>query len=282
MEARNPPLRPRVRRVIAVPSTLFRDDKEPLKTYKVGFLARVAAIFRVEDIVIFLDEGERRNASFLRSVLEYIDTPQYLRRMILPLKRSLKYVGILPPLRAPHHPGTDERGFLSEYREGIVVGCREGELLVHAGLEKPLVVKGRRKIGTRVTVKILDKGAEIVDRSAVPYYWGFKVRVLDDLREVVRRYGNYLKIATSFYGDPLLDLRDKISRELGERKGVLIAFGSKRGLFEIARSLDVDLRSLFDAVINFIPNQGTYTVRTEEAIPIVLSALNLLLERSPP
>jgi len=57
-----------------------------------------------------------------------------------------------------------------------------------------------------------------------------------------------------------------------------VAFGSRKGLFEIARNEGVDLFSLFDLVINFIPSQGTYTVRTEEALPISLSILNLIMD----
>lgn len=271
------PLKPRLRRIIAVPSSLFTDDKEPIKTYKVGFLARVASIFRVEEISVFLD-GDRRNAYFLRDVLNYVNTPQYLRRRIVPLKRTLRYVGVLPPLRTPHHPDVDGKGFSCEYREGVVLGKKGNKLLVDVGLETPITVEGEGAVGTRVTVKLSRTERRVISSSSVPYYWGFKVSIVSGLGGLSERYQEYLRIATSFYGEPINELKDSLIRVLRGKRGVLVAFGSRKGLFEIARDEGADLRSLFDLVINFIPSQGTYTVRTEEALPISLSILNLIID----
>ncbi len=57
-----------------------------------------------------------------------------------------------------------------------------------------------------------------------------------------------------------------------------VAFGgSYAGLFEICERQDVDAGKLFDVIINTIPNQGTATVRTEEALVATLALLNALI-----
>jgi len=271
------PLKPRIRRAIAIPSSLFIDDKEPIKTYKVGFLARIAAIFRIEEISVFLD-GEERNAYFIKDVLNYVNVPQYLRKRTIPLKRTLRYVGVLPPLRTPHHPDAYGKGFVCEYREGIVLKRKGDTLLIDAGLEAPIAVKGDKAVGSKVIIKLSGGEARITDESKIPYYWGFKVSIVKSLNSLARKYERYLRIATSFYGEPIDELKDSIARKSVGKKGVLVAFGSRKGLFEIARNEGVDLFSLFDLVINFIPSQGTYTIRTEEALPISLSILNLIMD----
>jgi predicted SPOUT superfamily RNA methylase MTH1 len=51
--------------------------------------------------------------------------------------------------------------------------------------------------------------------------------------------------------------------------------GPYGGLFEICSSQGVDI-SRFDFVVNVIPNQGTATVRTEEALLATLAILNVM------
>ena len=52
--------------------------------------------------------------------------------------------------------------------------------------------------------------------------------------------------------------------------------GPSRGLFEIMGEEGVDPRSVTKFVVNFIPEQGAETVRTEEAVFIVLAVLNIM------
>jgi predicted SPOUT superfamily RNA methylase MTH1 len=49
---------------------------------------------------------------------QYIETPQYLRKQLVPMHPDLKFAGLLSPLDAPHHVRADE---WSAYREGVVV-----------------------------------------------------------------------------------------------------------------------------------------------------------------
>ena len=60
--------------------------------------------------------------------------------------------------------------------------------------------------------------------------------------------------------------------ELPEQEHALIAFGGPLGLEDCyqkdSRRLDGDVTALFDMRINTCPNQGSRTIRTEEAILI--------------
>lgn len=280
MEAgREPPRRPEAKRTVAIPSTLFLEEREPLKTWKVGFLARVLSIFRIAEVSIFIDRGAKRNAFYIADVLRYAETPQYLRKELMPLKRSLKYVGVIPPLQAPHHPQI-VGGFSCEFREGIVVDRRGDEVLVYVGLPELVRCKGGEVgIGSRVTVRLLGgHSGVIIPRGSVPYYWGYDVHIVNGLKGVLRRWAGCVKIGTSRFGEDLRELVSPMAKEIQKRGGMLVVFGSRdRGLLEICRDEGLDA-TVFDFFVNFIPEQGTLTVRTEEAIIAVLSILNILTQ----
>jgi hypothetical protein len=52
--------------------------------------------------------------------------------------------------------------------------------------------------------------------------------------------------------------------------------GPHAGLLEICKRQGIDAKEFFDVVVNTIPNQGTATVRTEEALIATLALLNVL------
>ena len=91
---------------IAIPDSLFvADDTLRDKTVKVGEIARACAIFGVERIYIYRDSSRNYDSNYemARSVFEYMETPQYLRKRLIGRKKELEYVGLLPPLRTPNH-----------------------------------------------------------------------------------------------------------------------------------------------------------------------------------
>ena len=276
MPVRVPPRRSRVKRIVVMPSSIFLGEDRRLSTFRLGLLARYFAMFRVEEVLVFRDGGDLR---FVVDVLRYAEVPQYLRRRLVPLKRTLRYVGVIPPLQAPHHPPPPGgRGFESEFRDGVVLGAAGEWLMVDAGLREPLRVRGRARTGSRVTLRVRGE-VELVDKSRVPYYWGYRVRVAESLGDALDACSSCLRVATSRRGVDVRLLANRLVEEAEFKGAVALFFGTRdRGLYEIAGEEGLEVNEVFDMVLNFVPGQGVYTVRTEEAIPVALSILNFLLE----
>jgi hypothetical protein len=124
-------------------------------------------------------------------------------------------------------------------------------------------------VGKRVQV-------ELANRDDIPNYWGYTVTVeKNSFGNVVKNRDFDLIIATSRYGVPLRDLVGKIAEEWRKANAIVVAFGApKQGLHEILKSEGLDLDDVVDFVVNTIPEQGTETVRTEEALIASLAILN--------
>ncbi len=266
---------------ILIPSSATMESRdERVRTLKVGMIARAAAVFRVDRIVIYRDE-EFDDSRFISRVLQYAETPQYLRKRLFPRERALRYVGILPPLRTPHHPKSSKVSTLKvgEYRVGLVVdevGSEDGAW-VEIGVERPLPLRTAKRFsaGQRLNVRVFSLkplAAEPVDRSEIPHYWGYETEVIPDLDGHVRS-SERLVVATSRLGTPATpDLLARVVRQ-GQGRGLELVYGSP------ARGVDAFLSSETMegcCVINTIPHQGTETVRLEEAIFATLSQVNLM------
>ena len=276
---------------VAIPASLVSDVPHLReKTSKIGLIGRALAIFRVDEVVIYPDEpkkDQRREMNLIATILAYMETPQYLRRRLFKIKPELRYAGILPPLRTPHHPLTDKVKKLKvgEFREGVVISrTREGSL-VDIGVEEPALIPNlKMNKGVRVTVEVLEKDgrlrAKLADPQKIETYWGYRVRVSrKPLGRMTKEGGFDLVIATSRWGDPLKKVLDGLRDSWRRSRRVLIAFGAPaRGLREILAQEDVEMRDFADFVVNTIPKQATETVRTEEALYATLSIFNLLLD----
>jgi predicted SPOUT superfamily RNA methylase MTH1 len=266
---------------ILIPSSTTMESADMrIRTLKVGTIARAAAVFRVDRIVIYRDR-EFDDSRFISRVLQYAETPQYLRKRLFPRERALRYVGILPPLRTAHHPTSSKVSTLKvgEFRVGLVVdevGSDNGAW-VDIGVECPLPLKtaSRYEVGQRLNVRVFSLkplAAEPVDRSEIPHYWGYETEVIPNLDEYVRS-SDRLVVATSRQGVTATpDLLRQTARQ-GRKRGLEVVFGSP------ARGVDAFLSSETMegcCVINTIPHQGTETVRLEEAIVATLSQVNLM------
>src|SRR5208283_2335956 len=109
---------------IAIPASVISDTPHLReKTSKIGLIGRAAAIFNVDEIIVYPDNpktDQQRDLDFISLLLCYLETPQYLRKSLFKLEPSLQFAGILPPLRTPHHPVSGKTRDLKvgEYREG--------------------------------------------------------------------------------------------------------------------------------------------------------------------
>jgi predicted SPOUT superfamily RNA methylase MTH1 len=272
---------------IAVPASVVSDTPHLReKTSKIGLIGRTAAIFGVDEIMIYKDEpklNQRADMDFIATLLGYMETPQYLRKKLFKLRPELRYAGILPPLRTPHHPLSKRAVDLKvgDFREGVTIAKVKEGMLVDIGVEKPaLIPETRLPLGRRVTIKIdgVDKHvvASLANRNEIPYYWGYTVTVWEDsFGKLLRNSSFDLKIATSKYGVLFSDVKEKIAERWKSAKYILIVFGSpSKGLYEIAKQEGLNLNRIVDFVVNTIPSQLTETVRTEEALIATLAVFN--------
>jgi len=254
-------------------------------------VGRAAAIFCVDEIIVFPDlpeNDQRRDINLIDTILSYMETPQYLRKRLFEIKPELRYAGILPPLRTPHHPLANRTKDLTigEYREGAILSQTQTGSLVDIGVERPALIPNTKLLpNTRVTVRVtkLGKHPKVAptNRDEIEAYWGYSVAVSDvPFGRLVRTQPFDLVIATSRYGSPLTQVADELMKHWKKSCNILVAFGAPtQGLHDIISLENLRLDELAQFTVNTIPNQGTETVRTEEAIYTSLAVLNLIVEK---
>ena len=272
---------------VLLPASLAVDAPDlRQKTIRVGSIGRALAVFRVGKVCIYADDDPNvRNqpdeAELITMLLRYMETPQYLRKLLLPHTEKLLYAGLLPPLRTPHHPLQSERNRPGDYREGVVVEAGKDQSLIEIGLPEKAVTDERLKVGQRLTLKLGKKSgnriiATPVKRDEISEYWGYEVLRARSLAEGLKVLKADYSIGTSRRGQDLCAAQ-AIKRE--NPRSIAVVFGGPyAGLFEICERQGVDANRLFDVIINTIPEQGTATVRTEEALIATLAVLNALNE----
>ncbi|XP_036445004.1 putative methyltransferase C9orf114 homolog [Colossoma macropomum] len=288
---------------IALPGSVLDNAQSPeLRTYLAGQIARACAVFCVDEVVIFDEQGEDTRTvqgEFkgvgkkgqacvqLARILQFLECPQYLRKAFFPKHHDLEFAGVLNPLDSPHHMRIDEE---VEFREGIVLDrpCKAAKgSFVNCGMRKEVQIEKQLQPGLRVTVRLhknqkpesrVRKGVVVaphVPRTEGGLYWGYSVRLASCLSAVMTecpfKDGYDLTIGTSERGS------DADHTSLPPFRHMLVVFGGLKGLEESVAAdpnLDVtDPSVLFDLYLNTCSGQGSRTIRTEEAILISLSSL---------
>ncbi len=251
---------------VAIPSSSLINENDPkIKAYKVGQIARALAVFRVDRVAIYIDPI-LDESGYISNLLSYAVTPQYLRKNLFPLSSNLKYAGVMPPLKIPSHkPKTLKTG---EVREGVIrlVGP-DGTRWVDIGQKALALLRGGENVerGARVTVRVCSKKPLVVELAKAQEYWGYEVKVTQ-LRELL---GEGDIVITSKRG------RVPNTAELKELENPVFVFGNPReGVQEIAKRIGLKLENV--RIWNFVPNQGTETVRLEEAIIAALSVYRFM------
>ncbi|XP_005605909.2 putative methyltransferase C9orf114 homolog isoform X5 [Equus caballus] len=227
---------------VALPGSILDNAQSPeLRTYLAGQIARACAIFCVDEIVVFDEEGQDAKTvegEFrgvgkkgqacvqLARILQYLECPQYLRKAFFPKHQDLQFAE-------------------SKTYRGKVVSSQD-------------------------------------PRTKAGLYWGYTVRLASCLSAVFAEApfqdGYDLTIGTSERGS------DVASAQLPSFRHALVVFGGLQGL-EAGVDADPNLEVaepsvLFDLYVNTCPNQGSRTIRTEEAILISLAALQPGLTRA--
>lgn len=270
---------------VALPGTLTLDIPHLReKTARVGLVARILATFRVDEVIIYQDQKNQKaleESRLFEKVLRFQETPQYLRKHLFRMDPDLKYAGVLPPLRSPHHPNR-EGPSIGQLREAVVVSSGPNSR-VDAGFDSTVEVKSSLEKSKRLTIRITRSSpsleGEQVDRSRLHIYWGFKVtRETRSLGEIIRRGDQDLAISTSKKGTDIRQAMERLRETWRASSRTLLMFGSPReGIGEILAREPAKVSEL-DFNLNTIPIQGVETVRTEEALLGTLAVLNLLTE----
>ncbi len=248
---------------LVIPGSLTLESPNPkIATYKIGQVGRAAAIYGVDEVVVYEDPEHQQGRQVAR-VLEYQATAPYLRKHLFPLSDDLAHVGVLPPLNLPAHkvPSWVDAG---QVRFGAMAGKR-----VEIGLDEKAELdvdeeQAPPEPGTQFPVRVTAARADRVlvepHRPAEDEYLSFHVRRAPSLSTALQGLDPVL--GTSRHGDPL-------SKQHLEA-GLALVFGTpQRGLLEM-------MEDPIEAV-NTIPDQRTETVRVEEAILATLGHVSGLL-----
>lgn len=297
---------------VALPSSIIDNCQSGvLKAVLAGQIARALTIFAVDEIIVYEDqssavqskeaEGWSQAMAFMTRNLQYLETPQYLRKALVPMHGDLKWVGVLNPLDAPHHLRKKE--WLA-YREGVVLPAEsapwpleknmDGEAAgcwLDCGLDAPVWLAGHAiPDDTRVTVRMDEetqsgnpayRGTPVSPhepRTKMGLYWGYQTRLAKSLRAVFDECpfeGGYdMTIGTSERGEAL-----GLSR-LPKFRHLLLAFGGVGGFEDVIADemsgyiAGTSASSLFTRYVNICPNQTSRTIRSEEALLMALTALS--------
>ena len=287
---------------ILIPSSIVDNaQSKELRTYLIGQLSRTIGIFKVSEVIIFHDKlksSSKDHLNFFIKNLQYLETPQYLRKTLFPRSQDLLTSGLMNPLDASHHLRIDQ---WCKYREGCVLNrpVKDDSSWVNIGLRKDCKINKKLPPNTRVTVKLnedaFDDGLkfytgvpvsmrEPFEKSGI--YWGYVVRVCERFEEVFDEsiYGEKYDfvIGTSDKGENYRDVEYTKHKEF---KHCLIVFGGIEGIEgmldddEHANVKGDDVNGMFDVYVNTCVGQGLRTIRTEEAIMITLSVLKPELDK---
>ncbi len=280
---------------VLIPDTTLEETREHLKqAQKVYQIARALTIFRVDTVYIYRGIAadkrmQRWQRRILTSILEYLETPQYLRKILIEKMPELRSVGTLSPLAADHHP-LREKPRVGTLREGALY-LRNSEFLVEMGYDRPLrVINVKPSLNIknraiRVTARVeKDKENDVlvariltkeeIEKKYSWYYTGYRVKVKDTTLGQILRGINGFKIATSRTCE-LINPPKIVNRWKERGDDLIVAFGSpKRGIPEILKQEGLKIRDVFDACVGLVRNAAVRTVRLEEAMFMFFSQIN--------
>jgi len=274
---------------IAIPSNILEDCQSLYtKSQKLSLIARSASIFQINKIYIYKVK-RRDDSNFISLLLNYLVTPQYLRKKSFPVLHDLKYAGILSPLKIPSHLVLkDLLSFTnSQPRQGLILkyNKKTNSSIIDLGLNKLGVLHGKFPIGDIITViPSISRPNEFISvkQSKPNKYWGYKVDVINSFSVLSENKSFDFKIITTKSGKNLQhmyeSLFDSVNRKTQMK--ILIVFGSpKHGVLEIIKNEKILVNFNDFLLLNLFPNQGVETIRSEEAILGTLSIINMMLNK---
>lgn len=267
---------------VAIPDSSLSDEQTKRdKSVKIAQFARACSIFQVKRIYIYhdpLSQFEKEDPVLLRTILRYLDTPQYLRKTLYPRMSELEFAGILHPIKAPHHRAQQDIRTVKagDVRTGVIAKVK-GQLFVEVGLGSLVPFEGAGFEGKKVNVKFKSphpnlRAAEATDAD-ISEYWGYEVKEVPSVVKLLSSVDSTTTIITSRKGSFFKNNEVKLAERVKANQNVLVIFGAPRhGVHEILAKESSNAKAEF--VINMFPHQATETVRLEEAVLGSLAILN--------
>lgn len=268
---------------VAIPDSSLSDEQTKRdKSIKIARFARACSIFRVSKIYVYhdmLSQFDVNDADLLKTILQFLDTPQYLRKILYPRIQQLEYAGILHPIKAPHHkpPEDIKKVRAGDIRTGVIAKVK-GQLFVEVGLGSLVPFGGQGFEGRKVNVKFTSPYPNLraVEASAgdINDYWGYEVKEVPSITKLVAGLDNTQIVVASRKGSYFKNMEAKLIERARNAQNLLVIFGAPRyGVHELLAKEGGNLKSI-EFVLNMFPNQATETVRLEEAILGTLAILN--------
>jgi methyltransferase len=274
---------------ITLPDSSLSDEQTKRdKSIKIAQFARACSILRVKRIYIYhdsLSHFEKEDLDLLKTILLYLDTPQYLRKMLFPMMHQLQYAGILHPIKAPHHTVVDDikKVKIGDVRTGVIVKVK-GQLFVEIGVGSLVPFAGDSSEGKKVNVRLTSSYPNLKAVQATPEsisgYWGYEVKEAHYLSKLLSSVEKTLIIITSRKGRYFKNIEPALIEQAKNVRNILVVFGApKHGVHDIISKEGTSTKS-YHYIVNMFPNQGTETVRLEEAVLGSLAILNSSLQLS--
>jgi methyltransferase len=268
---------------VTMPDSSLSDEQTRRdKSIKIAQFARACSIFRVKRIYIYhdsLSQFEKDDPHLLKTILQYLDTPQYLRKMLYPRMQQLEYAGILHPIKAPHHkpPEDIKKVKAGHVRTGVIVKVK-GQLFVEVGLGSLVPFVGEGFEGKKVNVKFAAPYPNLKAIKATEQdifdYWGYEVKEVPSLSKLLTSVEKTEVVITSKRGSYFKNIEARLVERANNVENILVVFGApKHGVHDILAKEGASIKP-YEFVVNMFPNQGAETIRLEEAVLGTLAILN--------
>jgi predicted SPOUT superfamily RNA methylase MTH1 len=268
---------------VAMPDSSLSDEQTKRdKSIKIAQFARACSVFRVKKIYIYhdlLSQFEKDDPYLFKTLLRYLDTPQYLRKILYPKMQQLEYAGILHPIKSPHHKAPEDikKVKAGDVRTGVIVKIK-GQLFVEVGLRSLVPFLGDGFDGKKVNVKFAVtypnlKAIEATEQDILDY-WGYEVKEVPSLSKLLTSVEKTEVIITSRRGSYFKNIEARLVERAKNVQNILVVFGApKHGIHDILTKEGASINP-YEFVVNMFPNQGAETVRLEEAVLGTLAILN--------
>ncbi|MGD1835465.1 MAG: putative RNA uridine N3 methyltransferase [Nitrososphaeraceae archaeon] len=184
---------------VAIPDSSLSDEQTLRdKTIKISRLARSFSIFGVNTVYIYKDKKSstsKIDKKILPLILNYLNTPQYLRKFLYSQIPELQYAGILHPIQTPHHVkkihvskikvGDIRMGIIQRKKISNSSMGEKNQYFINVGLDKPVLFYGNGYNGKIVTAKFISttpilKAIEAQNKD-ITQYWGYEIIKLSSL-----------------------------------------------------------------------------------------------------